>query len=283
MKEVEIRDAREKDWFWLDNEYLNGYARLLGIYASSVYLSLCRHADNRTQRCFPSMRLIAEELGISAKTVERATKVLGEWGIVIIAKSRGKDGRQANNVYTLTNKKAWKIKPVLPTDSEPTDCESVGTDRLSGQSPTDSHDVHRQTGVLHNNTHTNNTHLKKTHKPVLPKITDPVEIETNRIVGLFSTLDPANFKSFYLPGAQRSSAKKIIKAAQEVGVTPDELIKLAKDAVGVQYQPQIFNPCDMIEKMSKLIAFSKKTTASKLDESVPYTKGKYKDFKGVEF
>ena len=56
---MEIRDNRQKEWFWLDNEYLNGYARHLGTVATAVYISLCRHSDNKTQTCFPSTELIS--------------------------------------------------------------------------------------------------------------------------------------------------------------------------------------------------------------------------------
>ena len=129
MKEIEIRDIRETEWFWLDNEYLNGYARYLNISSTAVYISLCRHADNKGQDCFPSMKLIAEELGISTKTVERATKELEEWGIISITRKKKEDGTQANNVYLLTPKSKWKSKP--------TDKLSPGADRQKSQKPTD--------------------------------------------------------------------------------------------------------------------------------------------------
>lgn len=139
---MKIRDNRAKEWFWLDNEYLNGYAKYLGASCTVVYLSLCRHADNATQTCFPSMKLIAEENGINTKTVERATKKLEEWGIVQVLRSKKKDGTQSNNIYTLTSKIEWKSKL--------TDIKSLGQ-------PTDKLDESRQTPVLHNYTHTNNT------------------------------------------------------------------------------------------------------------------------------
>lgn len=142
--ELEIRDSRGKEWFWLDNEYLNGYARILGASCTVVYLSLCRHADNNTQQCFPSMKLIATENGISTKTVERATKKLEEWGIICVQRGKKEDGTQANNIYVLTAKKMWKSKP---------------TDNKSHGSPTDKSNESRQTPRLHNKTHINKTHI----------------------------------------------------------------------------------------------------------------------------
>ena len=80
---LKIRDKRQKGWFYLDNDYLNGYARVLGISATGVYLSLCRHADNN-QFCFPSQKLIADELAISERTVRTAIKSLADYKIIAI-------------------------------------------------------------------------------------------------------------------------------------------------------------------------------------------------------
>lgn len=111
--ELEIRDNRQKEWFWLDNEYLNGYAKLLGTTCTVVYLSLCRHANNSTQSCFPMIRTIAEENGIgSNNTVIRAVKKLEEWNIISVQRSRNKlTNKQNPNIYTLLSKNVWNKKP----------------------------------------------------------------------------------------------------------------------------------------------------------------------------
>lgn len=156
MNNIEIRDKREKNWFYMDNEYLNGYAKLLGGNCTLTYISLCRHSNETTQQCFPSMKKIAEENGISEKSVERATKTLQEWGIVHIYKSKKKDGTQANNIYTLLSKKNWREKP--------TDCESVRpADRQNDAQPTDKIAQNRPTVSLYNNTNINNTNINNTN------------------------------------------------------------------------------------------------------------------------
>lgn len=144
---MEIRDNRSKEWFWLDNKYLNGYAKILGINCTVVYLSLCRHADNQTQTCFPSMKLIAEENAISERSVIRATKILEEWRIIKIVKNKKKDGTQANNIYTLTSKNVWKSKP---------------SDSQSPSKPSDSDDISRVTHSHNNKTQVNKTHISET-------------------------------------------------------------------------------------------------------------------------
>ena len=50
-----LRDTREQS-FSINDEYLNGYARLCGINATGVYMSLSRHVDKK-QTCFPAKKL----------------------------------------------------------------------------------------------------------------------------------------------------------------------------------------------------------------------------------
>lgn len=105
MEKIEIRDLRQKEQFILDDAFLNGYARLVGIYAVGVYCSFCRHA-NKEQTSWPAIETIAEELAISRDSVIRAIKKLEEFGVVV----KIRVGKMANNRYVLTNKKTWKLK-----------------------------------------------------------------------------------------------------------------------------------------------------------------------------
>lgn len=98
----EVRDLREKDFFVVDDKYLNGWAKVCGIYATGVYFVLCRHANSQTQTCFPSVSLISEKLSISQIQVKRALKVLEGHNIVKVARTAGKV-----NVYYLVDKKHW--------------------------------------------------------------------------------------------------------------------------------------------------------------------------------
>jgi hypothetical protein len=85
-----IIDNRSKEKFQMDDAYLNGYARLCGIYATGVYVSLCRHAD-KDQYCFPSFKLSAEELAISEKSVQRGIAELVQWNIIEVAREKKAD------------------------------------------------------------------------------------------------------------------------------------------------------------------------------------------------
>ena len=99
----DVRDLRQKDQFITDDQFLNGYARFVGIYAVGVYGSLCRHA-NKEQNSWPSIRKICEELSISRNSVIEAVKKLEFWNIV----KKKRIGKTANNRYWLIHKKNWK-------------------------------------------------------------------------------------------------------------------------------------------------------------------------------
>lgn len=103
QEKIEIRDLRQKEQFILDDVFLNGYAKFVGIYAVGVYCSFCRHA-NKEQTSWPSIETIAGELGIGRNSVIDAIKRLEFWGTVV----KIRVGKMANNRYVLTNKKTWK-------------------------------------------------------------------------------------------------------------------------------------------------------------------------------
>ena len=104
----EVRDMRHKEKFQIDDLYLNGYAKKCGIYATGVYVSLCRHA-NKEQKCFPSIKKMAEELSISAKQVGRAIKILEKFRIIF----KKRVGKTVVNRYHLLDKSEWTGSPFI--------------------------------------------------------------------------------------------------------------------------------------------------------------------------
>jgi hypothetical protein len=101
----------------MDNEFLNGYSKLVGPYGTLVYMALCRHAANETQECFPSIQTICEETGIKSRTtVIKGLTALRELSIISI---RGQfeegTGRRKNNTYTLLSRSFWKKIPQINT------------------------------------------------------------------------------------------------------------------------------------------------------------------------
>jgi DNA-binding transcriptional regulator YhcF (GntR family) len=107
-----IIDRRRKKKFMMDDQYLNGQAKICGWQATLVYLSLCRHT-NISQESFPSIRLMSEELCVSRNTVLKGIKNLEKFNVVSIKKTRSKKGKWLNNLYILQDKSVWKTDQVL--------------------------------------------------------------------------------------------------------------------------------------------------------------------------
>jgi hypothetical protein len=98
---MRLRDARPRNFFWCDNIIIDQYARHLGPYALAVYVALVRHADSRTQTCYPSYATLAEELAISRDSVRRAVKTLLQYKLIGRKRRQSPDGDPASNLYFL--------------------------------------------------------------------------------------------------------------------------------------------------------------------------------------
>jgi hypothetical protein len=101
-KSYKVRDLRKKSQFIIDDEYLNGYAKLVSPYATLAYLSLCRHADKK-QVAFPSYAKIAEEFRISSESARKGIDELVALNII----NKRRMGRRLCNEYTLIDKSEW--------------------------------------------------------------------------------------------------------------------------------------------------------------------------------
>lgn len=173
MKDVKIRDKRNKDWFRLDNEYLNGYAKIFGAVGTAIYVSLCRHADNETQACFPSMEQMARELGISRKTVWTYIKRFEQHNLILREEQKRQEGskRFQNCTYFLLDKSEWKKHPEEGSREYQLHTEAVGNGYTT---PCVNDDTSREYQLHSNNTHKNNTHLNKTNTSPIGEGASPV-------------------------------------------------------------------------------------------------------------
>jgi hypothetical protein len=143
QKSFKVRDFRDKGFFMVDDAYLNGYAKELGITATSIYFVLCRCAD-KDQIAFPSQDYIAEKLGIHSRTVRRNIKLLSDWKIIKIKQIRNHKGHFLHNTYYLLDKSEW-----LPT-SAGHPCPTV-----NGRTPVSTTGGHP---CPHKDTHNKDTH-----------------------------------------------------------------------------------------------------------------------------
>jgi len=149
---LKIRDKRNKGWFWLDNDYLNGYAKVFGPVGTSVYLSICRHVDTKTQKCFPSQSFIAQELGISDRTVRKYLQLFIKHSLMEVEKER-KGGKWLNNIYSLSDKTEW---------DSPSEISSYGYHhRNIVPSPSEIDDINHRNTVPTKETHRKDTNRRK--------------------------------------------------------------------------------------------------------------------------
>lgn len=99
--QIEIRDHRRPGWYWIENEVLDEHGPELGVYGLAVYNVLSRHANNRSQRCWPGVRRVAAALGTGQHQVMEALRVLEELQLISVERRPGR-----SSVYTLRAVKA---------------------------------------------------------------------------------------------------------------------------------------------------------------------------------
>lgn len=248
--EIIVRDLRKKDQYKIDDAYLNGYARLCGVYATAVYNSLSRHADFHTQECFPSIEIISEQHNISRPSVIKAIKELMKWGIVSVQKEKDeKTKRQKNNVYILTDKSQWKEKPSKR--------DLLGAESTSDQKPSKPHDESRVNDVYCKDNTLKDTHLNVSNASIA--------LTTNEFIELFKPINPS-YKRLFANTSERAAITRLI---EQHGVSVlARSIKAAVECFGKPYAPRITTPYQLESKLGELIAFyqSKKAQRKNLIE-----------------
>ncbi|MEX0932350.1 MAG: helix-turn-helix domain-containing protein [Parcubacteria group bacterium] len=138
------RDRRSKERFYVDDVYLNEYARHLGPTATVVYMSLCRHA-NKQDESWPAQERIAEQHGFkSRRTVIRAISDLLSWNIIQVEKEKSERGEFLHNVYVLLDKSQWKPLPMRHQShtEEPCDTRVTRETHVTSECKTMRHQSH---------------------------------------------------------------------------------------------------------------------------------------------
>lgn len=83
--QIQIRDLRNGDWYWIHKAIIQDYARKIGAVGVLVY-SLLACLVNKSQTCFPSQKYIAQKLGYSRATISKTIKILESFGLIKIEK-----------------------------------------------------------------------------------------------------------------------------------------------------------------------------------------------------
>ena len=109
---ISIKDDRKKRWLWMDNRVFNGFAADMKPSGIAVYCALLRHVNNSTAKAWPSMRTIADKLGLSTTTVNDALKRLECLKLISVTRP----GSPQGNTYTVL-----EVPHVSETDVSETD------------------------------------------------------------------------------------------------------------------------------------------------------------------
>lgn len=237
MKEFKVRDLRKKEQYKIDDEYLNGYARLCGIYATVVYNSLSRHAEFATQQCWPSIKTICEQHNISNKSVIKGIKELEKWGIIKIIKEKDdKTKRQLNNIYILLDKSEWKEKPIRVNDIHTESRVNNREEPSERQEKSRVNDIHcKDNTVIKDNT--------------LEGIATQ-GVAVNELLGLFEKINPTiNYGNI-------TQRKALSDLTEKFGIEKiRSAIEYAVSIYGKQYAPTITTPIQLKNKLSELGAY----------------------------
>jgi len=237
------RDKRKKGWFWMDNDYLNGYARLFGAVGTAIYVSLCRHANNETQECFPAQSKIAEELGIVERTVRNYIGLFEKYHLITVEREYDpRTKKRLNNVYTLVDRECW---------DKPEAIVAFGKARGTKQhKPEATDDTNRRHQLPNKETNNNKTYNNKTKLA-----TTGVVADTNSLIELFKTINPT-YENIYKNKTERSALENLVKKFGREKV--EATIKALPSIVNKKYAPTITKPTQLENKLAELIQFVNK-------------------------
>jgi hypothetical protein len=130
MPKIVLRDCR-KGVFFVNDDFIDSYASKIGPIASMVYIMLCRHA-NKNQESWPSVKKMMEKIGIgSNNSVIKAIKKLEDMGMIGVIREKTPDGKQAVNVYVLTDQSSWERMGITTVPSAPSAHGPSALSRLS--------------------------------------------------------------------------------------------------------------------------------------------------------
>lgn len=245
-----VRDRRKKGWFFMDNEYLNGYAKFFGAVGTAVYVSLCRHADNETQKCFPSLELISKELNISRPTIIKYIKLFEKYRLVEIIKGKRNIKQQwLNNEYILLDKTEWikKESQVKPFNTE------SQVKPFSNPSKTDNDTQVKLFNTKE--THIKDTHIKDTHPAIVPIADKQENKQISEVIDLFKDID-ISYKDWFKNTTQRKSAEKLLIRApiEKLKQLVEQILPVLNSMPYTSKDCKAFNPYELNKNWAKIMA-----------------------------
>ena len=257
-----VRDIRNKQWFFADNVFFDEYAKHFGAIGTSVYMSLCRHSDGE-QKCFPSQELIAEEFGITSRSVRTYLGRLEKANLIRVTKKKGRSGgRWLRNEYWLVDKSDWKSLQEI---------SSSNLHRKQKEILQETGDIEIRNTFPSKDTHSNNTHKNNTNKA------KQGFADTDAIIEKFKAVNP-NYESFHRNTTQRKATERLI---QKMGMEPlTAVIDELAGVVAKPFCPVITSPYTLEKKLADLLIFLQRKKRDNFEGGIagitkPFKKSKY--------
>ena len=97
ISSAEFRSIEDGEWYWIPRRVFEDYTSKIGVVGLALYNAYSSYARNKGV-AFPSLRTLAEKLGISTKTVIKYNRILEANGLIKIERRKGKRG---SNLVTL--------------------------------------------------------------------------------------------------------------------------------------------------------------------------------------
>jgi len=202
------RNIRDRDWYWVAKSVMREYASKIGPIPLSVYQFLASMTD-ANQCCFPSQKYIAEHLGCSRSSVNKAVRVLERHGMIRV------DRRSRYHcVYSLLR---------LPVSNRKTQVSPFGNSDVRGE---DTNNTERT--ILHNDT------VSRHSSPDTNKPSDgsfPKTREELLAIDLAEGLRNPHGLNLYQSYAQRYPERLLRALLSEVKQVPEGRIKKSRGAL----------------------------------------------------
>ena len=97
ISSAEFRSIEDGEWYWIPRRVFEDYTSKIGVIGLALYNAYSSYARNKGI-AFPSLRTLADKLGISTKTIIKYNKILEANGLIKIERRKGKRG---SNLVTL--------------------------------------------------------------------------------------------------------------------------------------------------------------------------------------
>jgi DNA-binding transcriptional ArsR family regulator len=87
-RKIGVRDVRDEDRFWVSTRVLDEYASKVGVVGFALYLAYLFYTKDPF---LPSEEKVAENLGISIRTLRKYKKILEEYGLIKVEREGNRE------------------------------------------------------------------------------------------------------------------------------------------------------------------------------------------------